>query len=81
MDCINPVGGENWFCEAHVEVELLNQKDGNHAMGFFDKKFDARNGRHGFPRFKAWSEVTDPDQGFIKVSEAIYNIYFIHQII
>jgi hypothetical protein len=67
IDCNPESESTLWSCEAIVEFRLISQKpDGADFTRQFTNKFSYNSNNWGFPSFMEWTEITNPDRGFVR---------------
>jgi len=67
IDCNPESESTLWSCEAVVEFRLLAQKpDIQNFSRQFTNKFNYNSNNWGFPSFMEWTEILNPDRGFIR---------------
>ncbi|BET01842.1 ubiquitin carboxyl-terminal hydrolase [Nesidiocoris tenuis] len=67
LQCNGESESTSWSCHANAELRLLSQKEGGEP---FCRKiqhlFYSKENDWGFSHFMSWSEVLDPEKGYIK---------------
>ncbi|KAG8145440.1 hypothetical protein E2320_011973 [Naja naja] len=67
---------QSWSCHAQAVLKIINYKDDEKSFSrrishlFFHKEND-----WGFSNFMSWSEVTDPDKGYIEDDKVTFEVY------
>uniref|UniRef100_A0A914XR04 BTB domain-containing protein n=1 Tax=Plectus sambesii TaxID=2011161 RepID=A0A914XR04_9BILA len=73
IDCNPESESTLWSCEALVEFRLIGQKSAESApfSRQFTNKFNYNSNNWGFPSFMEWSDILNPEKGFIKGDRVI----------
>uniref|UniRef100_A0A914C9G7 BTB domain-containing protein n=1 Tax=Acrobeloides nanus TaxID=290746 RepID=A0A914C9G7_9BILA len=80
IDCNPESESTLWSCEALVEFRLISQKHG--CPDFtrqFSNKFSYNSNNWGFPSFMEWSEIINPEKGFIRSDRVVVEAHIIVQ--
>ncbi|KAF4791957.1 Ubiquitin carboxyl-terminal hydrolase 7 [Turdus rufiventris] len=76
LQCNAESDSTSWSCHAQAVLKIINYKDDEKSFSrrishlFFHKEND-----WGFSNFMAWSEVTDPEKGFIEEDKVTFEVY------
>ncbi|EMP41443.1 Ubiquitin carboxyl-terminal hydrolase 7 [Chelonia mydas] len=76
LQCNAESDSTSWSCHAQAVLKIINYKDDEKSFSrrishlFFHKEND-----WGFSNFMAWSEVTDPEKGFIEDDKVTFEVY------
>ncbi|CAD6198430.1 unnamed protein product [Caenorhabditis auriculariae] len=68
IDCNPESESTLWACDAIVEFRLVSLRN-DHNQNFtreFRNKFNFNSNNWGFPSFMEWSELLNPDRGFVR---------------
>ena len=75
LQCNGESEASSWSCQAQAELRIINQKDPKNS---FTRKithlFYTKENDWGFSHFMGWSEVTDPERGFIKDNKVTFEV-------
>ncbi|PAV90569.1 hypothetical protein WR25_13249 [Diploscapter pachys] len=67
IDCNPESESTLWSCEAIVEFRLLSQRaDQPHFSREFTNRFNFNSNNWGFPSFMEWTDLLNPDRGYIR---------------
>ncbi|XP_030840591.1 ubiquitin carboxyl-terminal hydrolase 7 isoform X2 [Strongylocentrotus purpuratus] len=55
-----------WSCQATAELRLLNQTGGQSHVKKISHLFYSKENDWGFSHFMAWSDLLDPEKGYVK---------------
>ncbi|CAJ0962624.1 unnamed protein product, partial [Mesorhabditis belari] len=67
IDCNPESESTLWNCDAVVEFRLISHKDGVPDFSRqFTNKFNYNSNNWGFPSFMEWTEILNPDLGYIR---------------
>ncbi|KAL7979055.1 hypothetical protein Chor_015079 [Crotalus horridus] len=76
LQCNAESDSTSWSCHAQAVLKIINYKDDEKSFSrrishlFFHKEND-----WGFSNFMSWSEVTDPDKGYIEDDKVTFEVY------
>ncbi|XP_014350790.1 ubiquitin carboxyl-terminal hydrolase 7 isoform X1 [Latimeria chalumnae] len=76
LQCNAESDSTSWSCHAQAVLKIINYKEEEKSFSrrishlFFHKEND-----WGFSNFMAWSEVTDPEKGFIEDDKVTFEVY------
>ncbi|XP_071796700.1 ubiquitin carboxyl-terminal hydrolase 7-like [Asterias amurensis] len=66
LQCNAESESQTWSCQASAELRLLNQRDGPDHTKQIIHLFYSKENDWGFSHFIAWSDLLDPEKGYIK---------------
>lgn len=75
LQCNGEAEASSWSCQAQAELRVINHKDPSQTFRrkishlFFTKEND-----WGFSHFMHWTEVTDPEKGYIKDNTVTFEV-------
>ena len=59
--------GSSWSCKAQAEFKIVNHKDPNKSLKrSITHLFFCKRNQDGYDNFINWTELTNPDKGFIQ---------------
>nr|XP_015215607.1 PREDICTED: ubiquitin carboxyl-terminal hydrolase 7 [Lepisosteus oculatus] len=76
LQCNAESDSTSWSCHAQAMLKIINYKDDEKSFSrrishlFFHKEND-----WGFSNFMSWSDVTDPEKGFIEDDKVSFEVY------
>ncbi|KAG8007136.1 Ubiquitin carboxyl-terminal hydrolase 7 [Nibea albiflora] len=76
LQCNAESDSTSWSCHAQAMLKIINYKDDEKSFSrrishlFFHKEND-----WGFSNFMSWSDVTDPERGFIEDDKVTFEVY------
>uniref|UniRef100_A0A3B4X2Q6 Ubiquitin carboxyl-terminal hydrolase 7 n=1 Tax=Seriola lalandi dorsalis TaxID=1841481 RepID=A0A3B4X2Q6_SERLL len=76
LQCNAESDSTSWSCHAQAMLKIINYKDDEKSFSrrishlFFHKEND-----WGFSNFMSWSDVTDPERGFIDDDKVTFEVY------
>ncbi|XP_012866668.1 PREDICTED: ubiquitin carboxyl-terminal hydrolase 7 [Dipodomys ordii] len=76
LQCNAESDSTSWSCHAQAVLKIINYRDDEKSFSrrishlFFHKEND-----WGFSNFMAWSEVTDPEKGFIDDDKVTFEVF------
>ncbi|MGH0176027.1 UNVERIFIED_CONTAM: hypothetical protein FKN15_077578 [Acipenser sinensis] len=76
LQCNAESDSTSWSCHAQAMLKIINYKDDEKSFSrrishlFFHKEND-----WGFSNFMSWSDVTDPEKGFIEDDKISFDVY------
>lgn len=76
LQCNGDSESTTWSCNAQAELRIIPQKDGCQPINrriqhvFYSKEND-----WGFSHFLAWSDITEPEKGFLKDDSIILEVW------
>uniref|UniRef100_A0A8C5VNA6 Ubiquitin carboxyl-terminal hydrolase n=1 Tax=Microcebus murinus TaxID=30608 RepID=A0A8C5VNA6_MICMU len=76
LQCNAESDSTSWSCHAQAVLKIINYRDDDKSFSrrishlFFHKEND-----WGFSNFMAWSEVTDPEKGFIDDDKVTFEVF------
>ncbi|KAL8175014.1 UNVERIFIED_CONTAM: Ubiquitin carboxyl-terminal hydrolase 7 [Gekko kuhli] len=76
LQCNAESDSTSWSCHAQAVLKIINYKDDEKSFSrrishlFFHKEND-----WGFSNFMSWSEVTDPDKGYVEDDKVTFEVY------
>ena len=66
LECNGNVLGSSWSCKAQAELKIVNHKDPNKSLKrSITHLFFCKRNQDGYDNFIEWTELTNPDKGFI----------------
>ena len=67
LECNGDVLGSSWSCKAQAELKIVNHKDPNNTLTrSISHLFYCKRNQYGYKDFIQWTELTNPDKGFIQ---------------
>ena len=67
LECKGDVLGSFWSCKAQAELKIVNHKDPNKSLKrSITHLFFCKRNQDGYDNFIQWTELTNPDKGFIQ---------------
>uniref|UniRef100_A0A673K4M8 Ubiquitin carboxyl-terminal hydrolase 7 n=1 Tax=Sinocyclocheilus rhinocerous TaxID=307959 RepID=A0A673K4M8_9TELE len=76
LQCNAESDSTSWSCHAQAMLKIINYKDDEKSFSrrishlFFHKEND-----WGFSNFMSWSDVTDPERGFVEDDKVTFEVY------
>uniref|UniRef100_A0A672L963 Ubiquitin carboxyl-terminal hydrolase 7 n=1 Tax=Sinocyclocheilus grahami TaxID=75366 RepID=A0A672L963_SINGR len=76
LQCNAESDSTSWSCHAQAMLKIINYKDDEKSFSrrishlFFHKEND-----WGFSNFMSWSDVTDPERGFVDDDKVTFEVY------
>uniref|UniRef100_A0A674AL53 Ubiquitin carboxyl-terminal hydrolase 7 n=1 Tax=Salmo trutta TaxID=8032 RepID=A0A674AL53_SALTR len=76
LQCNADSDSTSWSCHAQAMLKIINYKDDEKSFSrrishlFFHKEND-----WGFSNFMSWSDVTDPERGFVEDDKVSFEVY------
>uniref|UniRef100_A0A8C7JUQ7 Ubiquitin carboxyl-terminal hydrolase 7 n=1 Tax=Oncorhynchus kisutch TaxID=8019 RepID=A0A8C7JUQ7_ONCKI len=76
LQCNADSDSTSWSCHAQAMLKIINYKDDEKSFSrrishlFFHKEND-----WGFSNFMSWSDVTDPERGFVEDDQVSFEVY------
>ncbi|KAE9548649.1 hypothetical protein FO519_008140 [Halicephalobus sp. NKZ332] len=79
IDCNPESESTLWCCEAVVEFRLIvqNKQSGQDFTRHFTNTFSYNSNNWGFPSFIEFSEISNPDKGFIKNDKVVIEAHIV----
>lgn len=75
LQCDGDSKGTMWSCNATAELRMIPQKEGmKPLLHKISQKFCAGEDNWGFAYFKAWNDIRDPENGWIKDDSIILEV-------
>ena len=75
IECNGDVLGSSWSCKAQAELKIVNHKDPNKSLKRSIKHlFFCKRNQDGYDNFINWSELTNPDKGFIQEDKITFEV-------
>ncbi|KAI1721579.1 MATH domain-containing protein [Ditylenchus destructor] len=72
IDCNPESESTLWSCDAVVEFRLISQKSSSADFTRqFTNKFSYNSNNWGFPSFMEWTEITNPERGFVRSDRVV----------
>lgn len=75
LQCNGESEASSWSCQAQAELRIINHKDPSQT---FRRKishlFYSKENDWGFSHFMQWTEVTDPEKGFLKDNVVTFEV-------
>ena len=66
VNCDFQSNDKNRSCQAKAELRLINHKDPKKTLKRITSHLYIINVAHGWPQYMLWTDVTDPEAGFLK---------------
>ncbi|XP_030854698.1 ubiquitin carboxyl-terminal hydrolase 7 isoform X4 [Strongylocentrotus purpuratus] len=66
LQCNAESDSQTWSCQATAELRLLNQTGGQSHVKKISHLFYSKENDWGFSHFMAWSDLLDPEKGYVK---------------
>ncbi|XP_071482603.1 ubiquitin carboxyl-terminal hydrolase 7-like [Diadema antillarum] len=66
LQCNADSDSQTWSCQATAELKLLNQHGGSPHVKKISHLFYSKENDWGFSHFMAWSDLLDPEKGYVK---------------
>ncbi len=75
LQCNGESEAASWSCQAQAELRIINHKDpGNSFTRKISHLFYTKENDWGFSHYMSWSEVTDPERGFLKDNTITFEV-------
>lgn len=75
LQCNGDSEAVSWSCNATAELKLLNQNGGPPLSRKINHVFYSKENDWGFSHFHNWSDIVDPEKGWIKDDSITLEVY------